>query len=94
VQRFDPLVGPVVAVAEPERWRMRQQYVDRARAPCPMEEPSRHPVVLALGVLVGAGLVAHAAAEPCDPQASNLDDLLVGVGRAVRARTFLGLVVE
>ena len=94
VQCFDPLVGLVVTVPEPEGWRMGQQYVDRARAPRPPEESPRHPVVLALGVLVGARLVAHAAAEPHDPQARGLDDPLVGVGRAVGARTFFGLVVE
>jgi hypothetical protein len=51
-------------------------------------------VVLLLGVLVGACLVAHAAAQPGDPEASGLDDLPVGVGGAAGARALVVLFVE
>ena len=94
VQGVDALVRLVVAVAEAEGWRVGEQYVDRPTPPRPAEESSRPAVVLALGVLVGARLVAHAAAEPGDAQARRLDDVLVGIGRAVGARTVVGMVVE
>src|SRR5262245_55022793 len=81
----------VVGVAGPSGRGVREQHVDRPTVPATpapdvIAQAPGAPGLLPFGVLIRAGAIAEAAAEPRDAEAPGVEDAPVGTERAGRPR--------
>ena len=93
VETLEPPVGQVLAVVQAPGRGVGQQDIEPAAAQQLITHTLHAAGHLLLGILEGAGLVAHTAAQAQNPQAAEIVDRILNTSAALRGMELIGGVV-